>query len=286
MKRRLRPQLDPAQIKQLGQQILKLYTEDSYLANLLQALVSRNNLGSPLTPEEVQYILHSNCNRHQAIQTLKALGKPKAGHIKVARFFHGRRSFPTRLEWSPVVAREVINEVNKQLHLLAKKAEGEDKEAKEAGTNLIEMALAAGISEWKLQNKFENESWTAVAKMIAPGSLGGQKAQDSEETPSDTPDALNSEPLALGLVQGSEETPSDTPTELGSVQGVPVGTQKPVEPRFVDTKILLRPDLWVTLSLPKDLTESEAERLAGVVRNLWLVPSKGKESGTPTTENE
>ncbi len=57
------------------------------------------------------------------------------------------------------------------------------------------------------------------------------------------------------------------------------GLKGVAEPVFVDTKILLRPQLWVSLNFPSDLTQSEAERLARVVQNLWLVSSS--EKGSP-----
>jgi hypothetical protein len=232
--------------------VLELYTSDPYVAKLLKALATRMDIGSDIEPAWVESELR--CRRHEAIQTLRALGEKQ-----VAMFILGRKGRRTRLNWGffgEKIAREVINEMNKQLYSLAEKADGGDEDAQ---NKLEKMATTAKFNEWGEVD--EAETWVAVAEMIAPGSPGGQEAQ------------------------GGKETPSETPTELGSVEDVAVGTQNPVDLRFVDTKIMLRSDLWVTLSLPKDLTEREAERLAGVVRNLWLVPSKGEEPGPPADES-
>lgn len=253
MKRRLRPQSRPAHLRRLDHvpRLLELYSSDPYVAKLLKALASQDDLGSDVIPAWVE--LKLRCPRHEAIQTLRAVGG-----TKVADFKLGRKGHRTRLEWGFLygeeVAQEVINEVNKRLYSLAQKADRGDEEAQ---TVLTKMATVAGFWQEEVDAA---ESWAAVAKMIAPGCPGGQQ------------------------VQASEETPSDTPPELVAAEGVTVRSSNPVESRFVDTKILLRPDLWVTLSLPKDLTEDEAERLAGIVCNLWLVPSKGSWGSAPVNE--
>jgi hypothetical protein len=240
--------------------LAELYIDDPNAKRLLNALASRDDLDRYFTTvETVEEILY--CSRQEAIQTSKAL----ANRTFVAYFVVGRKGHKTRLQWRErpqKVAKEVIEEVIKNLHSLAEKADSGDKEAQ---TNLAEKAIVAGLSE---KDFLGVDNWAARAEMIAPANRGAQVAQGEEKA------------------RGGGETPSDTPTKLGSVENVTVGTsQNPVEPRFVDTKILLRPDLWVILSLPKDLTESEAKRLAGVVRNLWLVPSKENEFGTPTSGN-
>jgi hypothetical protein len=50
----------------------------------------------------------------------------------------------------------------------------------------------------------------------------------------------------------------------------------PDEVVFVEHKIWLRPGVQVTVQMPENTTRDEAEKVAGVVRNLWLVTDDTK----------
>jgi hypothetical protein len=53
-------------------------------------------------------------------------------------------------------------------------------------------------------------------------------------------------------------------------------TAPPPDIKFVEQLIWVRPDVQVSVRFPQDLTQEEAEKVAGVVRNIWLTPGGRK----------
>lgn len=67
-------------------------------------------------------------------------------------------------------------------------------------------------------------------------------------------------------------TPPETPPQPAETTSSAAGAHEaPAVPRLVTYDVPLRPDLIIRLSLPVDLTEADAERLAALIRSLAFV---------------
>jgi hypothetical protein len=248
-------------------QLLELYKTNPYVSKLFKSLESLNDQEwENITPERIQVIV--GCSRALAIQTMKELDQ-----TKVADFITGRKGHKTRLawetHWGENFGRVVIEELNKQFETLVEKADRGDKKAQ---NDLETMAVAALEFRETTMEKAKSVNWVTVAKLIVPGNLG-IKASLFEPVNEPVIDKTNSESKACDKgAHDIGELFSEIPNEEEAAGEI----EKSEVPKFVDMKILLRPDLWVKLSFPENLTEYEAKRLAGVVSNLWLVPSKCK----------
>lgn len=64
---------------------------------------------------------------------------------------------------------------------------------------------------------------------------------------------------------------------VGEVPRVPSAVASSSGGPFVEQPIWLRPGVQVTIRFPQDMTKDEAEKVAGIVRNLWLAPGTNTE---------